>query len=88
MLTRMVHLALRPRSPALQPFIKSFHYHDGTFPFGLERILPNGQAHLMINLAEDEFRTYPGIRGNEPNPFWLRIAVSGNLAAATLRSIG
>ena len=24
----------------------------------LERIVPNGQAHLMINLAEDEFRTY------------------------------
>lgn len=24
----------------------------------LERIMPNGQAHLMVNLAEDEFRTY------------------------------
>jgi AraC-like DNA-binding protein len=63
MLTPMVHLAGRPRSPALQPFIKSLHYHDGTFPFGLERILPNGQAHLMINLAEDEFRTYSGDNG-------------------------
>ena len=27
-------------------------------PFMLERIVPNGQAHLMINLAEDEFRVY------------------------------
>jgi AraC-like DNA-binding protein len=63
MLTRMVHLAGRPRSPALQPFIKSFHYHDGAFPFGLERILPNGQAHLMVNLAEDEFRTYSEDKG-------------------------
>lgn len=24
----------------------------------LERIVPNGQAHLMVNLAEDEFRAY------------------------------
>jgi AraC-like DNA-binding protein len=62
-LTPMVHLAGRPRCPALQPFIKSLHYHDGAFPFGLERILPNGQAHLMINLAEDEFRTYSGDDG-------------------------
>jgi hypothetical protein len=63
MLTPMVHLAGRPLSPALQPFIKSFHHHDGAFPLGLERILPNRQAHLMINLAEDEFRTDPGDKG-------------------------
>jgi AraC-like DNA-binding protein len=63
MLAPMVHLSGRPRSPALQPFIKSLHYHDGAFPFGLERILPNGQAHLMINLAEDQFRTYSGENG-------------------------
>lgn len=24
----------------------------------LERIIPNGQAHLMVNLAEDQFKTY------------------------------
>ena len=28
----------------------------------LERIVPNGQAHLMVNLAEDEFRTYDAAR--------------------------
>jgi hypothetical protein len=26
----------------------------------LERVLPNGRAHLMVNLCEDEFRTYHG----------------------------
>jgi AraC-like DNA-binding protein len=26
----------------------------------MERILPSGQAHLMVNLEEDEFRTYSG----------------------------
>jgi AraC-like DNA-binding protein len=38
--------------------VKSFHYHETNFPFTLERIMPNGKAHLMVNLAEDEFRTY------------------------------
>jgi AraC-like DNA-binding protein len=28
----------------------------------LERIMPNGQAHLMVNLAEDEFRSYDATR--------------------------
>lgn len=60
MLASMVHLAVRPRSPALQPFIKSLHYHEAAFPFGLERILPSGGAHLMINLGENQFRTYSG----------------------------
>jgi AraC-like DNA-binding protein len=48
----------KPQSPALSPFVKSFHYHEADLPFTLERIMPNGQVHLMVNLAEDEFRTY------------------------------
>lgn len=55
----MINLAAPPRSAALRPFIRSLHYHEMDLPFGLERIVPSGQAHLMINLAEDEFRTYP-----------------------------
>jgi len=35
--------------------------------FSLERIVPNGQAHLMINLAEDEFRAYDPIRSERVN---------------------
>jgi AraC-like DNA-binding protein len=61
-----MHLAVRPASPALVPFIKSLHYHEAWLPFGLERILPSGGAHLMINLADDRFRTYSG-------PQWERI---------------
>src|SRR6266699_2807029 len=56
----MSHIAARPRSLALVPFIASFHYHKGEFASAVERILPNGQAHLMVNLDEDEFRTYNG----------------------------
>jgi AraC-like DNA-binding protein len=54
--------AVKPRSRALAAFVKSFHYHETDLPFGLERIMPNGQVHLMVNLAEDEFRTYSGWR--------------------------
>jgi AraC-like DNA-binding protein len=56
----VVHIAARPRSRALAPFIASFHYHASEFAPTIERILPNGQAHLMVNLDEDEFRTYGG----------------------------
>ncbi|HXW55489.1 MAG TPA: DUF6597 domain-containing transcriptional factor [Candidatus Cybelea sp.] len=55
-------LAARPRSPSLAAFVKSFHYQETNFPFALERIIPNGQAHLMVNLGEDEFRTYGAAR--------------------------
>lgn len=55
----MVNLAVRPRSAALRPFVHSIHYHELDLPFALERIVPSGAAHLMVNLAEDEFRTYP-----------------------------
>jgi AraC-like DNA-binding protein len=61
----MASLAVRPRSPALRPFIRSLHYHEIDLPFGLERIVPSGQVHLMVNLAEDEFRTYPRAAPND-----------------------
>jgi len=56
----MLSLAVRPCSAALAPFVKSLHYHESELPAGVERIMPNGQAHLMINLAEDQFRSYHG----------------------------
>jgi AraC-like DNA-binding protein len=61
-LIAMVNVKARPRSPQLQPFIRSFHYHEAELANGLERIMPSGQAHLMVNLAEDEFRTYDRVR--------------------------
>ncbi|UWZ82133.1 helix-turn-helix transcriptional regulator [Occallatibacter riparius] len=71
----MLTVTARPRSPRLLPFIKSFHYHEANLPMGLERIVPNGQAHLMVNLAEDEFRTY-----DRANPA-LKIRHSGAVLA-------
>ncbi len=54
--------AAKPRSRALGAFVKAFHYQKTDLPFALERIMPNGQAHLMVNLGENEFRTYSGSR--------------------------
>ena len=45
---------------ALAPFVESIHYHKTELPMALERSLPNGRIHLMVNLDEDEFRTYSG----------------------------
>ena len=56
----MRHIARRPRSPALWPFVASFHYNESELAFAVERILPTGQAHLLVNLDQDEFRRYGG----------------------------
>ncbi|HEY3705889.1 MAG TPA: helix-turn-helix domain-containing protein [Terracidiphilus sp.] len=58
----MVNVNARPRSSKLLPFVRSFHYHQTYLASGLERIVPNAQAHLMINLAENAFRTYDHVR--------------------------
>lgn len=54
---------MRPSSPALAPFVESLQYLDGRgleVPTTLERVLPNARTHLLVNLHEDEFRTYGG----------------------------
>ena len=61
-LLAMKSFTAAPRSPVLAAFVKSFHCHETDFPFMLERIVPNGRAHLMVNLGEDEFRTYDTVR--------------------------
>lgn len=61
----MRSLAMRPRSPVLSPFVASLHYHEADLPLelgrvALERVLPGARTHVMINLYENEFRTYHG----------------------------
>jgi AraC-like DNA-binding protein len=55
-----MHIVAAVRSPALTPFVSSLSYHRGALPPGRERILPDGTMTLMVNLDEDEFRTYSG----------------------------
>jgi AraC-like DNA-binding protein len=54
-------LILRPAR--LAPFVAAIWYHEGELPPGRERVLPSGHTELMINVVEDEFRTYPGRTG-------------------------
>jgi hypothetical protein len=50
----------RPRSAALAPFVSSLGFFEGELAPGHERVLPSGHVSLMVNLHEDEFRTYHG----------------------------
>src|SRR5229473_4507922 len=49
-----------PHAPALGAFVASLRYQEGEIPAAFERMLPTGQTHLLVNLREDEFRTYSG----------------------------
>lgn len=42
--------------PVLAPYVSALHYHEGNLDGGLERVLPVGNIHLMVNLHVDEFR--------------------------------
>ena len=58
----MSHL-LRAPCPTLRPFVRSLGCVGGVLPAGRERILPTAHVSLMVNLHEDEFRTYDGPTG-------------------------
>lgn len=53
-------LVIRPRLPQLRPFVSALGHHDGAQPPGRERVLPSGGTALLINLEQDELRTYAG----------------------------
>jgi len=56
----MPSASIRHVARALSPFVASLHCHESDGATSLERILPGGRAHVMVNLYEDEFRTYHG----------------------------
>ena len=55
-----MHFAVPPRSSRLVPLVSALGYHESTLPAGRDRVLPGGGTGLMVNLHEDEFRTYHG----------------------------
>jgi AraC-like DNA-binding protein len=56
----MPALSSRSLSPALAPFVARRQYIEADSDGALERVLPSGRVHLMVNLHDDEFRTYHG----------------------------
>jgi AraC-like DNA-binding protein len=55
-----MRVARRPRAAVLRPLVRSIAYHESALPPALERILPTAGVDLMVNLYEDEIRTYHG----------------------------
>ena len=55
-----MQVTIAPRSPRLAPFVAALGYYESALPPGRDRVLPNGTMGLMINLEQDEFRTYHG----------------------------
>src|SRR5438445_271917 len=49
-----------PRSPVLRGLVRSIAYNECDLPPALERVLPTAGVDLMVNLYEDELRTYHG----------------------------
>jgi len=57
-------VVVRPVPAELGPFVRSICCWAGEeLAPGRERIMPSGTVSLMVNLAEDEFRTYDGPGG-------------------------
>lgn len=63
-----MHLAVRPTTPALAPFVRSLWYFTTDDPPGRELALPTGAMQLFVNLHADE----------------LHAAQSGRLSGAAL----
>lgn len=49
--------------PALRPWIATLWAFEADFDFALERVLPSGLVEVLINLGEEETRTYPDVSG-------------------------
>jgi AraC-like DNA-binding protein len=54
---------VRQPSPALAPFVRSLWSFEAELPHLRERILPTGTLQLLINLHQDELRSYPASGG-------------------------
>jgi len=53
--------------PPLSQFVELFWFYDGyTQPHAKERIMPNGSMQVVVNLLEDEIKTY---HPNDPERF-------------------
>lgn len=55
-----MRMLVRHPTRALQPFVSAIWYYEGDFDHARERILPTGTMQLLVNLAEDELRSYHG----------------------------
>lgn len=86
----------------LAPFVESIWYFSSdSFAHARERILPSGSMQLLVNLEEDELRTYHGkgyrslerhggtaLSGVYARPFAIDTAEQRSIAGVAFRSAG
>ena len=77
-----MHFAVPPRSPRLATFVSTLGYYESALPAGRDRVLPGGGTGLMVNLHQDEFRTYHG-----PGATAVRRAPGAVLTGAEERAV-
>jgi AraC-like DNA-binding protein len=58
-----MHFSVPPRTAQLAPFVSALGYYESALPAGRDRVLPGGGTDIMVNLHENEFRTYHGPGG-------------------------
>jgi AraC-like DNA-binding protein len=56
----MMAFVSRPPPPPLAPFVAAIWHFRGSFAHHRERVLPTGGFQLLVNLHEDELRSYHG----------------------------
>lgn len=76
-------MVMRPTEPALAPFVRVFWYFTDQLPPGTERVLPSGEMQLLVNLHEDELRTYSGERVHRTGGTALQGAYRGPVVIDT-----
>ena len=62
----MLYLTRRPAAPLDQAIGQVWYCRNTPGPRTLERVLPNGGAQLVVNLLEDQTRTYTLGRAGRP----------------------
>jgi AraC-like DNA-binding protein len=55
-----MRMIVRRPPPALAPFVANLWYYESDLPQGRERILPTGTMALLVNLDEDQLRSWHG----------------------------
>lgn len=83
-----MHVKVDALPPPLTPYVAALHYHEGNAGGQLERILPAGNIHLLVNLHAD--RVPPGLRGRTQPPadVWRSMTIFYNPRRGSLATTG
>ena len=91
----------RPPPPRLLPWVEAVWFVRGELPLRRERILPGGRPQLLVNVAEDELRTWTGpaldrlrttggacLAGTQPEAFAIDTAEQRAIVGVSFRPCG